>query len=417
MPGTVWGPLYRSRENMLKPVLVELMLLCMIVVVSSMAQQKSTTLIRSTLEDESIGITVDRPVYFPGDTVRLRIQREDTAATARVTPVVAIEGMKLRSAGRDTYTGVIPQTVTPGPYRILLRIVEADGRRFVYETGRVVEIEELQAVEQLKNYVSIVPVGGSIDPQMAVTVGRDEMRDLQVVFLRDSIRSRMGPQFVRIRTTVQERDGTTMQTFERRVLTFRSHGNRERDRAMFVQYRTAYGVYAAISTEELERVSLPFDSLPAWAIIRVNIDPDYTIKIGAYDRTNSVTRYFRVRGPTIEMGFSIGIPKVLYDTQAQDTVEYGHTSAMVRFYYVNSESGNRFPISLGMGTFGVYSPIDVGKGRGGFALSLFLDLVELTRVFNIALVKKINVGLELTPFFSIGRKPRVLFDAQVSFTI
>ena len=149
----------------------------------------------------------------------------------------------------------------------------------------------------------------------------------------------------------------------------------------------------------------------------MNVEPDYTIKIGAYDRFNSVTRYFRVRGPTIEIGFSLGIPKVLYDTQAQDTIEYGHTSAMVRFYYVSAESGNRFPVSLGIGTFGVYSPIDVGAGRGGFATSLFLDLVELTRVFNIASVRKINVGLELTPFFSIGRKPRVLVDAQVSFAL
>jgi hypothetical protein len=402
---------------MLKPVLAELMLLCVIVAVSTTAQQKSTTLIRSTLEDESVGISVDKPVYFPGDTVRLKIQREDKEKTATVTPILVIDGVKLRSTGRDAYMAVIPPDVTPGSYHVFLRIVEDAGRRFVYETDHVLEIEEYQAVDNLAGYVSIVPSNGSGDPRSAVTLDRDEMRSLQVVFHRDSIRSRMGPQFVRIRTTVQLRDGTTHQTFERRVLTFRSHGNRERDRAMFVQYRTAYGVYAAISTEELERVSLPFDSLPAWAIIKVNIEPDYTIKIGAYDRTNSVTRYFLVRGPTIEMGFSIGIPKVLYDTQAQDTVEYGHTSAMVRFYYVNSESGNRFPVSLGMGTFGVYSPIDVGRGRGGFALSLFLDLVELTRVFNIAFVRKINLGLELTPFFSIGRKPRVLFDAQVSFAI
>ena len=185
---------------------------------------------------------------------------------------------------------------------------------------------------------------------------------------------------------------------------------------MFTQYREAYGAYAGISTEELEQVRLTLDSLPAWSIIKVNIEPDYTIRIGACDRSNSVTRYFRARGPTIEIGFSSGIPKVLYDTQARDTVDYGNTSAMLRFYYVNAESGNRFPVSFGMGTFGVNSPIDVGIGRGGFALSTFLDLVELTRIHDLGFIKKVNAGLELTLFFPVERKMRLLINAQVGFS-
>jgi len=36
---------------------------------------------------------------------------------------------------------------------------------------------------------------------------------------------------------------------------------------------------------------------------------------------------------------------------------------------------------------------------------------------NRRAIEKINVGLELTPFFSIGKKARLLFDAQVSFSI
>jgi hypothetical protein len=237
------------------------------------------------------------------------------------------------------------------------------------------------------------------------------------VFRRDSIRSRMGPQFVTIRTMVQLPDGATRQTVERRVVTFRSHGNPARDRAMFIQYRTAYGAYAGISTDELTQVRLPLDSLPAWAIIKVDVEPDYTIKIGAYERTNSVTRYFRVRGPTIEIGVSLGIPKVLYDTQASDTVEYGNTSAMLRFYYVNAISGNRFPVSFGVGTFGVSSPIDVGIGRGGFAISSFLDLVELLRVRDLGLIKNVDIGLEGTLFFPIERKVRLLINAQVAFAL
>ena len=380
------------------------------------AQHRSTTLVQSIL-DESILISTDKPVYFPNDTLYLSIQREDSSTRSSVTPLVSLEGLKLTSMGHDTYIGVIPQTVTPGSYHILLRIIDSKGQRFVYETGRVVQVEEYQAVEQLRRYVSIFPLDGSSDPNTAITLESEQIRLLRVEFRRDSIQSQMGPQFFTIRTTVQLRDGTVTQTFERRVLTFRSRGDPEKDRALFIQYRTAYGPYAAISTDELEEVRLPLDSLPAWALIKVNIEPDYTIKIGAFDRYNTVTRYFRVRGPTIEVGFSLGIPKVLYDTQASDSIDYGNSSAMLRFYYVNSESGNRFPVSLGTGTFGVNSPIDVGVARGGFALSTLLDLVALTTIREIGFIKKFNAGLELTQFFPIDRKARLLINAQVGFSL
>jgi hypothetical protein len=393
-----------------------LLSLCIVGTMRAQTQQKSTTLIQPLL-DNSILISMDKPVYYPDDTLHMTIEREDSTTAAGVTPIVVIDGMKLQSAGHGTYLAVIPHTVTPGSYHILLRIVDAKGQRSVYETGRVIEIEEYQAVEHVGKYVSILPMDGSSDPRTAVTLDGEQIRNLQVVFRRDSIGPRAGPQFVTIRTTVQLRDGSTSQTFERRVLTFRSRGNPERDRAMFIQYRTAYGPYAAISTEELEHVRLSLDSLPAWATIKVSVEPDYSIRIGAGDRSNSVTRYFRVKGPTIEISFSLGIPKVLYDTQAKDTMNYGNTSAMVRFYYVDGKTGIRFPVSFGMGTFGVNSPIDVGVARGGFALSPSLDLVELTSIRNIAFIKKVSAGLELTLFFPIARKVRLLINAQVGFSL
>ncbi|MFZ1288447.1 MAG: hypothetical protein WAR79_00030, partial [Melioribacteraceae bacterium] len=226
-----------------------------------------------------------------------------------------------------------------------------------------------------------------------------------------------GPQFITIRTTVQLRNGATVQTTERRVLTFRSDNNPNRDRAMLIQYRTAYGAYAAIRPEEFTQVQIHLDSLPDWAIIKVNIEPDYTIKIGGYDPNNSYSRYFRVKGPEIEIGFSLGIPKVLFDTQAEDIIEYGNISAMIRFYYVNKISGNRFPVNLGIGTFGVKSPLDIKVGRGGFAFSIFLDVVEITKIIGIDLNKRITAGLEFVPFFPIKKKARFLIDAQVGLLL
>ncbi|MGE5811320.1 MAG: hypothetical protein ACM339_07450 [Ignavibacteria bacterium] len=279
------------------------------------------------------------------------------------------------------------------------------------------DVEEHQFIEQISNYVRIEPEAGSEDLQSAVTLDRSQIRNLRVIFQRDSIRLGMGPQFVTIRTTVQLRDGTTAQTFERRVLTFRSDNNPNRDRAMLIQYRSAYGSYAAIRSEEFTQVHIHLDSLPDWAIIKINIEPDYTIKIGGYDQSNSYTRYFRVRGPKIEIDFSLGIPKVLFDTQAEDTLDYGNTSAMIRFYYVNEISGDRFPVNLGVGTFGVSSPLDVNVGGGGLAFSVFLDVVEITRILGLDLAERIIAGLELVPFFPLEKRARLLIVAQVGLTL
>jgi hypothetical protein len=402
---------------MLKTLFQGLVLLCMAGTMNVQAKSNTSTLIRPSLEDASINVSVDKPAYFVGDTIYLSIRLMDSLTVVKVTPMLDIEGMSLKSTGINTYMAVIPQTVTPESYMVCIKVLDARGQRLFYETNCFVNVEEVQAVEQVEDYVRVGPEAGSQNPRTAVTLDRRQIQNLRVIFERDSIRERMGPQFVTIRTTVQSREEIAVQTLERRVVTFRSSGDSNRDRVMFTQYRTAYGAYAAIRLEELEQVHLQLDSLPNWAVIKVNIQPDYTIKIGAYDRFNSVTYYYRVKGPRIETRFALAIPKVLYDTQAKDTMDYGKTSAMMRFYYVAAKSGHRFPVSLGVGTFGVNSPIDVGVGQGGFAASIFLDVVELIRKIGIPLDMKVNAGLELTPFIPIKRKSRILLNAQVGFSI
>ncbi len=402
---------------MLKSIFIECILFCVIGIFSAHAQSKTSVLIQSTDEDERIEVSIDKPIYFPGDTVLLVIQRNDNTATAGIiTPILLIEGTTFQTIGRLRYVTVIPKNVTPGLYPIRLRVTDAEGRRFRYETECVVAVEEHQDVEQLSRYISIVPAAGSDNIRSAVTVDREQIRNLMVRFQRDSIRLGMGPQFIRITTTILLREGISTPSYERRVVTFRSHGDSHKDRAMFIQYRTAYGSFANIRPEELEQVMVPVDSLPDWAILCIRIEPDYTIKIGAVDRSNVITKYFRVKGSTIELGFSLAIPKVLYDTRARDSIEYGNSSACVRIYFTDSETGNRFPVSAGIGIFGINSPVDVGPGRGGFALSMFLDLAEIVRIVNISFTKKINIGLELDPFLPIKKKGRLLFVAQAGFS-
>jgi hypothetical protein len=185
---------------------------------------------------------------------------------------------------------------------------------------------------------------------------------------------------------------------------------------MFIQYRTAYGAYANIRPEELEHVLVPVDSLPDWAILGIHIEPDYTIKIGAVDRSNTMTQYFRVRGPTFETGFSLCVPNVLYDTRGDDPTTYGNYSATLRFYLTDAITGNRFPVSAGVEVFGVNSPIDIGIGRGGFALSMSLDIAEMIRIVNIGFTRKINIGVEAAPFIPIKRKIRMLLVSEFGFS-
>jgi hypothetical protein len=402
---------------MLKFIFQGITLICIVGAASAQSQQSSTTFIWPSLEDGGIVLSVDKPVYFPGDTVHLAIRQNDSTTTATVTPMLATKGITFNYVGSNTYFAVITETVMPGSYYVSLRVADAQGRRFVYETNCVVEVEESQAVERIDNYASIGPEAGSKDPQKAVVLDREHIQNLHVIFQRDSIHEHMGPQFVTISTMVQSKEGTTMQTYERRVMTFRSCGGPNRDLAMFLRYRKAYGSYAVIRPDELDQVQVDVDSLPDWAIVKVSIEPDYAITIGEVDKSNSVTQYFRVQGPAIEIGFTLGIPKVLYDTQARDTVEYGNTSAMMRFYYFDGASGDRLPVNFGIGTFGVNSPIDISAGRGGFAMSVFLDMVELLRRLEIGFPVRINAGLELVPFFPIDRRSRLLLNAQVGLSL
>jgi len=381
------------------------------------AQLRFPTLIRSSLENEILILSIDKPVYFPGDTVIFKILRNDSSATSSAIPILIMEETILKSIARNIYSATIPQACAPGQYRVRLRVTDAQNRRYVYATDCIVNVEEHQVIEQISKYVHIEPDSGSEDQKSPVTLDRSQIRNLRVIFQRDSIGVGMGPQFITIRTTVLLRDGITSQTFERRVLTFRSDKDPERDYAMLVQYRRAYGPYAAIRPEEFTQVQINVDSLPDWAIVKINIEPDYTIKIGGYNRSNSYTRYFHVRGPKVEIGLALGIPKVLYDSKAKDTIQYGNYSAMIRFYYVDELTGQRFPVSFGIGTYGVNSPIDVNTGRGGFALSILFNVAEMTRMVGINLSKTISAGLELAPFFPLKKKARFLIAAQVGISL
>jgi hypothetical protein len=172
------------KDVILKSRLKKSVLLCFLGMFYVQAQLRTSVLIQSTLEDERVEISVDKSVYFPGDTVRMAILRNDTVAAGTITPILPIEGTALKSIGRRKYMTVIPQNVIPGSYPVSLRVTDPEGRRYRYETDCVVTVEEYQDVEQLSRYVGIIPEAGSNDVRTAVTLTREQVRNLEVQFQR-----------------------------------------------------------------------------------------------------------------------------------------------------------------------------------------------------------------------------------------
>lgn len=89
---------------------------------------------------------------------------------------------------------------------------------------------------------------------------------------------------------------------------------------------------------------------------------------------------------------------------------------MLRFFLLNSQTGEQYPINFGIGTYGVDSPIDVSRGRGGFAISLSFDMVQMVRGITGKFSQKFNAGVDVVPFFPIGHKARILISARVGIS-
>jgi hypothetical protein len=150
--------------------------------------------------------------------------------------------------------------------------------------------------------------------------------------------------------------------------------------------------------------------------VKIEVIPDEEYTRYAHRLNTKQAWHYRTKGSRIDNAFFLGIPKVLYDTKKKDPVNYGNASIMLRLYLLHAETGERYPVSLGIGTFGVNTPIDVSRTGGGFAVSLLLDVVELIRRLDVGLSRRFNAGLELTQFFPIQRQARLLLNVRVGYS-
>lgn len=285
------------------------------------------------------------------------------------------------------------------------------------ENSNDIEDFIVRQIVPVQNFVRITPIIGSKSPDQAVALQKEQLEHLTVYFDRNQINPDNGPQFLKITTTVTKRDGSLYDKYSQYAFTFAKESTSAMDTEKMKQYANEILRFGFVSKRKIDSVDVRMDSIPEWSLVKIEITPDddytkYSRRLGTHQ-----SWFYRLKGNRFESAFFFGIPKVIYDSNKKDTMEYGNASAMLRFYYLDGETGERYPVNIGIGTFGISTPIDVRTSGGGFALSLFFDIVQMSRqAFGVDLSRRVNAGVEITPFFPIQKQARLLFNARVGFS-
>ncbi|MBI2427233.1 MAG: hypothetical protein HYV29_00270 [Ignavibacteriales bacterium] len=268
----------------------------------------------------------------------------------------------------------------------------------------------------LEEYVSISHAGGRTVSD-AAPYSSQALHTIKIGFDRSKILPMHGPQFIKVTTSVYKRDGSLYNRTTQYAFTFPLQPSPKDDILLMRTISERIMTYNFTNRRKIDTIDVHLDSLPGWSVVEVNVTPDE--EFTKYER-RSLTRqtwFFRTTGNRFESSFFLGIPKVLYDSEKNDTITYGNASAMVRFSYLDGETGEPYPFNVGIGTFGVSTPIDVSSKGGGFAISVMFDVVRaFDRMYKWNITNKVNAGIEITPFFPINHRARILVNARIGIS-
>lgn len=268
----------------------------------------------------------------------------------------------------------------------------------------------------LSTYVVSEPVEGGTE-ENPTPISASQALQLQVSFRRQNLPMDCGVQFLTITTSVFNKKGILKDKIVKQAFTFPISDSGITDMELLHTFAQRIVPFGFVSEKKIERVMVEYDTVPEWSLIRVDVAPSEEYTKFAERSKYTMTWWYRVTGSQLEYEFFLGIPKVLYDSRKNDPIIYGNASAMLRFYYLHKETGHRFPFNVGIGTFGVSTPIDVSRDGGGFAVSLLFDIVQATRLmYDLNITNNVNAGIELTPFFPIQRTARLLINARIGYS-
>ncbi|MEW5798838.1 MAG: hypothetical protein AB1728_07495 [Bacteroidota bacterium] len=268
----------------------------------------------------------------------------------------------------------------------------------------------------IEEYVNSTHPGGK-SMQDAVPYSSNELHSVKIGFDRSKILPAHGPQFVKVTTSIYTREGSLFDKYTQYAFTFPPQPTSDIERDMMRSIAERIMTFNFINPRKIDTIDIYLDSLPNWSVIEVQVTPDEEFtKYERRSRTHQ-TWYYRTKGNRFESAFFFGIPKVLFDTEKRDTISYGNASAMLRISYLDGETGKPYPFNIGIGTFGVSTPIDVSSKGGGFALSLMFDAVQaLERMFKWGITNRVNAGIEVTPFVPINHRARILVNARIGIS-
>jgi hypothetical protein len=268
----------------------------------------------------------------------------------------------------------------------------------------------------LSRYVDCGPIkGGSKKSPVSITI--EEALQLTVIFNRDSLPKDCGIQFLTVTISIFNKHGVLTDKIVKQAFTFPREDGKEADRSKLHFYAGRVAPYGFVSEQKIERVKILHDSIPQWSLMKVELTPTDEYTKFAERLKYEMEWWYRIKGSVYEGEFFLGIPKVLYDSRSDDPIVYGNASAMMRLYLLHSETGDRYPVNVGIGTFGVSTPIDVSKNGGGIAISLLFDIVQAVRLsYDMDIPNKLNAGIEITPFFPLERKSRILVNARIGYS-
>jgi hypothetical protein len=287
---------------------------------------------------------------------------------------------------------------------IPIQAAETGGSDVPVRFGRVVP---------LSRYVRLVSGNRTIHPDSSAALRYRDVRELKVVFLRDSLNVKDGPQYLKITTVSTDVNGRILDDDTQYAITFSRLADAESDRAQLERFVDQVNPMGFYNPELIEVVPIQVDSLGPWGHVHVRVEPENEL-VKYYGRVRNRLEYsIRVRGGRFQTAFTLSVPKVLYDTCDDDSVSYGKTSAMLRINALRGGTGEPFPVSVGVGTFGMDSPIDVSRKGGGFAISLYFDVIQMLRILDMKLPPRVNAGFDVSPFFPIDHKARILFSARL----
>ncbi len=278
---------------------------------------------------------------------------------------------------------------------------------FVFSRGKIVP---------LSRYVRL-GLGEKVLPsEKRIVLNKEEVQKLKVVFLRDSLQPNDGPQFLKLTFGVTHRTGVVLEENEQYAITFSRLSDSTKELELLQEYVSRVNPMGWFNPESIEWIPIQVDTLSPWGEVIIRIETEKDI-MKYYGRIRNKLEYrILVQGPRIQPALTLSVPKVLFDSCRDDSVNYGNTSAMLRFFLLNPNTGEKYPMSFGIGTFGVDSPIDVSRAGGGFAISFYFDVVQMLGSLTGRFSQKINAGVDVAPFFPIGHKSRILVSARVGIS-